>query len=87
MEGHGFSDPAEMLTTRTPRWRALAAVGNAGAAGSSLSSIRRFSTSSDAAHDPVIDAGRRLTAAVHHNEVPLPTVRLPIDALESTSKS
>lgn len=88
MEGRRFSDLAQRLTTRTSRWRALTAVtGEADAAGSSLPSIRRFPTSSRPALDPVVDAGRRLAAAVTPNQVPLPTVCPPIDALEPTSKS
>jgi hypothetical protein len=69
----------KVLATKISRRRALAAAsGIGGSAPDSLFNRRSLATAG-AAVDPVMEAGRRLTAAVVHEQIPLPTVRLPME--------
>jgi hypothetical protein len=68
------------LATKISRRRALAAAAS-GVGGSAPDSLfnRRSLATAGAAIDPVTEAGHRLTAAVVPEQIPLPTVRLPIE--------
>jgi hypothetical protein len=77
MEDPRTGDFAKILGTNTSRRRALKAVAGSASGTGSASRLGQRSTSARAALDPVAEAGRRLTAVVHDEQVPLPTVRLP----------
>ncbi len=80
MESQRLRELGKSLATKISRRRALAAA--AGSAGGSVPNAlfnRQGLPAAGAARGPVIEAGRRLTAAVAHEQDPLPTVHLPIE--------
>jgi hypothetical protein len=80
METHRLREPAKTLVTKISRQRALgAAVGGAGDSASDSLFSRRALPIASAAADPITEAGRRLTAAVEYDQVPLPRVRLMLE--------
>lgn len=84
MESFGFDELGQILATKTSRRGALkAAASGAGGIGSPLPPGRPVPPPVGLAADPVRDAGRRLTAAVEPDQVPLPTVRLSVGTADA----
>ena len=81
MESQRPRELGKTLATKISRRRALAAAAG-GAGGSASDSLfsQRALLAAGAALDPVTEAGRQLTAAIEHEQIPLPTVRLPVEA-------
>ncbi len=80
MESQRLREPWKTLATKISRRRALAAAAG-GAGGSASDSLfnRRVLPIAGAVPEPVSEAGRRITAAVEHQQIPLPRVRLPME--------
>jgi hypothetical protein len=80
MESRRLRELGKTLATRISRRRALAAAAG-GAGGSASDSLfnRQVLPTAGAAVDPATEAGLRLTAAVEHEQIPLPTIRLPME--------
>ena len=80
MESRRLRELGKTLATKISRRRALAAAAG-GVGGSAPNSLfnRRMLATAGAAVDPATEAGHRLTAAVEHEKIPLPTVRLPME--------
>jgi hypothetical protein len=84
MDGSRIEDLASMLATNTSRRAALKVAAARAASASGASRLgRQPAAAARSALDPVVEAGRRLTAAVDHEQVPLPTVRLPSERNDS----
>jgi hypothetical protein len=80
MESQRLRELGKALATKISRRRALAAAAS-GVGGSAPDSFfnRDMLASTSAAVDPATEAGHRLTTAVEHEHIPLPTVRLPME--------
>jgi hypothetical protein len=80
MESQRLRELGKTLATKISRRRALAAAAS-GVGGSAPDSFfnRGMLAAASAAVDPATEAGHRLTAAVEHDHIPLPTVRLPVE--------
>jgi hypothetical protein len=80
MGSQRLREPWKTLATKISRRRALAAAAG-GAGGSASDSLfnRRALPTAGALSEPVTEAGRRITAAVEHQRIPLPRVRLPLE--------
>ena len=83
MDGQMYGGLAKTLALKTSRRRALTAVAG-GASGTTFTpqSSPRRPAAGRPSPDPVAEAGRRLTEAVDHEQVPLPTVRLSLEVGE-----
>jgi hypothetical protein len=80
MESQRLREPWKTLATKISRRRALvAAAGGAGASTSAPLFNRQALPTAGAVPDPVTEAGHRITAAIEHQQIPLPRVRLPVE--------